>query len=113
LLLRLAIWSLDNLIAARASPLPGTPTVYVSSLAPTSKFIVRVLGTRGCARRAQDLYGFGQNVATSNHRLLALPASLMIELVVGVTSSREREDRLPNPLSVWQWSLEAARWSHI
>jgi hypothetical protein len=30
--------------------------VGVSYLALTSKFIVRVPGSRGCARRAQDLY---------------------------------------------------------
>jgi hypothetical protein len=29
-----------------------------------------------------------------------------------VTSSREREERLPNLLSGWKWSLEAERWSH-
>jgi hypothetical protein len=31
----------------------------VSYLAPTSKFIVRVPGSRGFARRSQDLYWFG------------------------------------------------------
>jgi hypothetical protein len=35
----------------------------------------------------------------------------MIKLVVGVTSSREREERLPDLLLGWEWSLEAARWS--
>jgi hypothetical protein len=64
----LAIQSLDDLITERASPLPGTPIVGVSYLAPTNKFIVCVLGSRGCARRAQDLYWFGQNVPTFNHR---------------------------------------------
>jgi hypothetical protein len=59
----------------------------VSYLALTSKFIVRVPGSGGCARRAQDLYKFGQNVPTSSHRCLALLAPLMIKLVVGVTSS--------------------------
>jgi hypothetical protein len=29
-LLLLAIWSLDGLVAERASPLPGAPTVHVS-----------------------------------------------------------------------------------
>jgi hypothetical protein len=77
--------------------------VSVSYLASTSKFIVRVLSSGGCARRAQDLYWFGQNVPTSSHRWLALPAPLMIKLVVGVTSSREREERLPYLLSGWKW----------
>jgi hypothetical protein len=31
----------------------------VTNLAPISKFIVRVLGSRRCARWAQDLYWFG------------------------------------------------------
>jgi hypothetical protein len=57
---RLAILSLENLVAERASPLPGTPTVDVSYLVPTSKFIVRVPGSKGCAQCAQDLYLFGQ-----------------------------------------------------
>jgi hypothetical protein len=61
--------------------------VGVSYLAPTSKFIVRVLGSGGRAQRAQDLYRFGQNVPTSSHRWLALPVPLMIKLLVGVTGS--------------------------
>jgi hypothetical protein len=36
---------------------------------------------------------------------------LMIKLVVWVTSSREREERLLDLLSRWKWSFEAARWS--
>jgi hypothetical protein len=44
---RLAIRSLDNLVAKCASPLPGAPTIGVLSLATTSKFIVRVLGSGG------------------------------------------------------------------
>jgi hypothetical protein len=39
----------------------------ISYLAPASKFILRVLGSRGCAQRAQDLYWFRQNIPTSNH----------------------------------------------
>jgi hypothetical protein len=87
--------------------------VGVSYLAPTSKFIVRVPGSKGCARarRVQDLYWIGQNVPTSSHRWLVLSAPLMIKLVVGVTSSREREKRLPDLLSRWKWSLKAERWS--
>jgi hypothetical protein len=38
------------------------------------------------AWRTQDLYWFRQNVPTSSHRWLALPAPLMIKLVVGITS---------------------------
>jgi hypothetical protein len=34
----------------------------------------------------------------------------MIKLVVGATGSREREERLIDLLSGWQWSLEAERW---
>jgi hypothetical protein len=85
--------------------------VGVSYLTPTCQFIVRVLGSRGCVQRAQDLYWFGQNIPTYNHRWLVLPAPLMIKLVVGVTSSREREERLLDLLSGWKWSLEAERWS--
>jgi hypothetical protein len=55
-----------------------TPTISVSNLAPTSKFIVRVLGSGGCARLTQDLYWFGQNIPTSCHWRLVLPAPLMI-----------------------------------
>jgi hypothetical protein len=54
----------------------------------------------------QDSYWFGQNVPTSKHRWLALQTPLMIKLVVGVTSSQEREKRL---LSGRKWSLEAER----
>jgi hypothetical protein len=43
------------------------------------------------------------NVHTSSHRWLALLAPLMIKLIVGVTSSQEREDRLPDLLSGWKW----------
>jgi hypothetical protein len=86
-------------------------TASVSYLAATSKFIICVLGSEGCARRAQHLYWLGQNVSTSNHWWLALPAPLMIKLVVEVTSSREREERLSGLLSGWKWILEAARWS--
>jgi hypothetical protein len=67
---------------------------------------LRVPGFRGCARMAQYLYWFGQNVPTSSHRWLALLTPLMIKLVVGVTSSREREERLPDLLSRWKWSLK-------
>jgi hypothetical protein len=38
--------------------------IDVSYLALTSKFIVSVPGSSGCARRAQGLYWFGQNVST-------------------------------------------------
>jgi hypothetical protein len=62
-------------------------------------------------RKEHDLYWFGQNIPTSSHWWLALPAPLMIKLVVGVTSSREREERLLDLLLGWKWSFEAARWS--
>jgi hypothetical protein len=42
----LAIRSLDDLVAERASPLPGVPTIGVSYLAPTSNFL--------CAFRALE-----------------------------------------------------------
>jgi hypothetical protein len=35
----------------------------------------------------------------------------MIKLVVGDTSSREREERPPDLLLGWMWSLEDERWS--
>jgi hypothetical protein len=53
--------------------------VTVSSM---SKSNIRVSGFGGCARRTQDLYWFEQNISTSSHRRLALPAPLMIKLVV-------------------------------
>jgi hypothetical protein len=46
-------------VAERARPLPRARTIKVSSLTLTSKFIVHVHGSRGCAQRAQDLYWFG------------------------------------------------------
>jgi hypothetical protein len=85
--------------------------VCVPYLAPTIKFIVCVPGSRGCVRRAQDLYWFGQNVPTYSHRWLSLPTPLMVKLVVWVKSSREREERLPDLLMGWKWSLEAERLS--
>jgi hypothetical protein len=94
--LLLTIQSLDNLVAERAMPLPGAPIVGVPYLALTSKFIVHVPGSRGCAQRAQGLYWFGQNVPTSSHRRLEVPTPLMIKVIVGVTSGREREERLPS-----------------
>jgi hypothetical protein len=36
------------------------------------------------------------NVPTSSHRQLALTVPLMIKLVVGVTSGREKDERLPS-----------------
>jgi hypothetical protein len=51
-----AIQSLENLVAERARPLLGMPIVCVLYLALTSKFIMRVLSSGGCAQRAQDLY---------------------------------------------------------
>jgi hypothetical protein len=52
----LAIQSLENFVAEHTSPLPGTLTVDVLNLAPTSKFIVYVPGSKGCGWWAQDLY---------------------------------------------------------
>jgi hypothetical protein len=60
--------------------------VSVSYLTLTSKFIVCVPSSGGCARRAQGLYWFGQNVPISIHWWLALLTPLMIKLVVGVPS---------------------------
>jgi hypothetical protein len=40
--------------------------VGVLNLALTSKFIVRISGSKWCARWVQDLYWFGQNVPTSS-----------------------------------------------
>jgi hypothetical protein len=42
----------------------------------------------------QGLCWFEQNVLTFSHRWLALLASLIIKLVVGVRNDREREKRL-------------------
>jgi hypothetical protein len=56
---RLAIQSLENFITERRSPLLGALTVDVSNLASTSKFIVHVSFSKGCARWEQDLYRFG------------------------------------------------------
>jgi hypothetical protein len=53
--------------------------VSVSNIAPISKFIVRVMGFGRCVWWAQDLYLFGQNITTSNHRRLTLSAPLMIK----------------------------------
>jgi hypothetical protein len=82
-----AIQSLENLVIERARPVLGVPIVCVSYLGPISKFFMHVLSSGGCARMAQDLYWFGQNVPTSSHQCLALPTPLMIKLVVGVTRS--------------------------
>jgi hypothetical protein len=54
--------------------------VGVSNLASTSKFIVRVLGSRWRTWRVQDLYRFVQNVPTSSHRRLVLPLPLTIKV---------------------------------
>jgi hypothetical protein len=64
----LAIQSLDYFVAKHTSPLPGTLTVDVSNLAPTSKFVVHVLGSKGCVWWTHDLYWFGPNIPTSSHR---------------------------------------------
>jgi hypothetical protein len=79
--------ALDNVVAKHKFIVlvPGVPTVGVSYLAPTSKFILRVLGSGWCARRAQGLYWLRLNVPTFSHRRIALLAPLMIKLVVGVT----------------------------
>jgi hypothetical protein len=58
-----------------------------------------VLGSGGCAWRAQDLYWFGYNVPTSSHWWFALLTLLMIKLLIGITSRREREERLLDLLS--------------
>jgi hypothetical protein len=42
-----AIWSLDDFVVERASPQPSAQSVGVSYLVPTSKFIVRIPGSRG------------------------------------------------------------------
>jgi hypothetical protein len=87
---RLAIRSLDDLVAERARTVPSMLTVGVSYLALTSRF--------------------GKNVPTSNHRRFALPAPLIIKLAVGVISSRER-GRRGSMVSYrgWKWSLEAEK----
>jgi hypothetical protein len=50
---------LEELHRERARSLPGAPTVGVSNLASTSKFIMCIPGFKPCARWAQDLYWFG------------------------------------------------------
>jgi hypothetical protein len=77
----------------RASPQPGKPTVGVSNLASTNRFIVRVPGSGRCARWAQGLDWFGQNVPTSNHRRFALPVPLMIKARSRGYKQRERVRR--------------------
>jgi hypothetical protein len=95
---------LEELRQERTSPLPCVPTVGASNLALTSKFIVCVLGSRRCARWAQDLYWFGQNVPTSSHRWLALPGPLMIKARSRGYKQGERERRGSHvPYSWWRW----------
>jgi hypothetical protein len=72
-------WPVPDTLMIELTESESKVSVGVSNLAPTSKFIVRVPGSGGCARWAQDLNWFGQNVPTSSHRRLALPAPLMIE----------------------------------
>jgi hypothetical protein len=75
--------------------------VGVSNLTPTSKFVVCVPGFGRCARSAQDLYWFEQNIPTSSHRRLALPTPLMIKThSTRYKQAIEREERLPSLLFV-------------
>jgi hypothetical protein len=73
-----AIWSLENFVVECASIVPGTPTIGVSNLALTNKFIMHVSGSRWWAQWAHDLYWFRHNVPTS-HRRLVLPTPLMMK----------------------------------
>jgi hypothetical protein len=78
--------------------------VGVSNLAPTSKFIVRILGYGGCARWAQDLYWFGQNVPTSSHQRLVIPVPLMIKACGRGYKQGERGRRgYQVSYSWWRW----------
>jgi hypothetical protein len=87
------------------------PLVSVSNLALTSKFIVRVLGLGACARWAQDLYWFRQNVPTSNHQRLALPAPLMVKTRSrGYKWAREGGEDTKS-LIVVEVELRATEWS--
>jgi hypothetical protein len=67
-------------------------------------FYVRVLGSGRCARRAQGLYWFGQNVPSSSLRRLTLPAPVLIDArsrgYKRVTSGRAGEEGLPSLLCV-------------
>jgi hypothetical protein len=81
------------------------------NLTPTSKFIVRIPGSKRCAWWVQDLYWFGQNIPNSSHRRLALPAPLMIKAhSMGYKQARE-EGEAPKSLivvvelRVTEWSL--------
>jgi hypothetical protein len=86
-------------------------SVGVSNLAPTSKFIVRVLGSGGCARWAQDLYWFGHNVPTSSHRWLALPAPLMIKArSKGYKRAREEGEATKSLIKV-ELEVKVKEWS--
>jgi hypothetical protein len=104
---RLAIRSLDDPVAKRAKPLPSTPTGGVLYLVPTSKFILRVSGFRGCVWRTQDFILVRAEHPYINHWWLALLALLMIKLVVTITNNREREERIPYLLSGWKWSFRS------
>jgi hypothetical protein len=60
---------------------------------------VYVPWTGWCARWAQGLYWFGQNIPTSSLRWLMLSTPCYSKLIVGVTSGRDKEE-IPSLLCV-------------
>jgi hypothetical protein len=107
----LAIRSLDDLVAKRARPLPSAPTVGVLYLVPTSKFILRVSGSRGCVWRTQDFILVRAEHPYINHWWLALLALLMIKLVVTVTTVERGRRGSQISYRGGSGALEAERWS--
>jgi hypothetical protein len=86
--------------------------VGVSNLDPTSKFIVGVSSSGACVQWAQDLYWFRQNVPTSSHRWLALPAPWMIKTRSrGYKRVRERGEAPKSLFQGGSGASEATRWS--
>jgi hypothetical protein len=67
-----AIWSLEDFIVEHASPLHGSPTVGVSNLAPTSKFI-------GPHRQSSRSFGVHPCGCISEWARLCLKMSLCLE----------------------------------
>jgi hypothetical protein len=83
----------------------------VLNLAPTNKFIMRILVSRGCGRWAQDLYWFEQNVSTSRNRRLALPAPLMIKTRSRGFKRARKGGEAPTSLIGVEVELRATEWS--
>jgi hypothetical protein len=84
--------------------------VVLHPIALTSKFIVHISSSGRCARWAQDLYWFRQNVPTSSHRRLALPSPLMIKAHSrGYKRAREGREA-PKSLIMVEVELSITNW---